>query len=98
MAVKIDTENCTGCGTCAMVCPSDVIRMDKETNKAVAVYNRDCVSCRLCEVCCPFETVAVVAGKMLRKGAESGPMRLYLAGLKVDTDVYNDSDAGRRRG
>ncbi len=90
MAVKVDRDNCVGCGTCAMVCPSDVIRMDEEQNRAVPVYNRDCASCRLCEICCPFECVKVVAGKMLKKGAESGPMRQYLTGLGVDLDAYGE--------
>ncbi len=55
----IDQEKCNGCGRCDSICPEDVIRLDKETRKALIKYIRDCQSCFLCELECPQEAIYV---------------------------------------
>ncbi len=82
MAIKINSYSCTGCGTCVLLCPSDVLRLDEE-NKATPVYNSDCVSCRLCEMSCPFECIEVVI-RPFKTAAETFPVKQYLLGLGVD--------------
>ncbi len=60
---RIDTELCTGCGTCVESCPMDVLRMDDKTQKAVIKYPDDCQLCRFCEIDCPVDAVFVSAEK-----------------------------------
>ena len=50
---NIDHDACIGCGTCVETCPADVIRMDKNSDKAQITYPEDCQSCHLCRLFCP---------------------------------------------
>ena len=45
MAVIIDSEKCTGCGTCEEMCPVEALTVEKE--KAV-VDAETCVDCGTC--------------------------------------------------
>ena len=45
---RIDFRLCNGCGLCVDYCPLDVLRMEKENNKAYVKYLRDCQGCFLC--------------------------------------------------
>jgi NAD-dependent dihydropyrimidine dehydrogenase PreA subunit len=57
--VRIDQELCTGCGICVNTCTMDVIRLDKETGRAVARYPEDCMLCAYCELDCPVRAIVV---------------------------------------
>jgi len=60
MAVeRIDVEICTGCGICVSSCPMDVLRMDKESGRAIIRYPEDCMLCGWCIVDCPVDAVYV---------------------------------------
>jgi NAD-dependent dihydropyrimidine dehydrogenase PreA subunit len=56
---RIDSELCTGCGTCVDSCPMDVIRMDDKSQKAVIMYPEDCMLCLYCEQDCPSHAIYV---------------------------------------
>jgi len=58
---KINTNLCIGCGTCVATCPMDVIRMDKDGEKAVIVYQEDCQICHLCRIYCPVDDVITIS-------------------------------------
>ncbi|WP_101722217.1 4Fe-4S dicluster domain-containing protein [Eggerthella timonensis] len=54
MAVKrVDLNACIGCGTCAKICPMDVMRFDKESMKSVIAYVENCQCCAQCYLYCP---------------------------------------------
>lgn len=45
MAVKVDLEKCTGCGTCKDVCPVEAIEL---INDKAQVNEDECVDCGTC--------------------------------------------------
>ena len=56
MPAKIDSEKCTGCGTCVDECPSEAISMKDE--KAV-VDAESCVDCGVCVDTCPSGAISM---------------------------------------
>lgn len=58
--IEIIAAACTGCGTCIDSCPTDVIRQEEETRKAVVRYADDCQGCFLCEFDCPVQAIRVI--------------------------------------
>lgn len=58
----IDKEKCIECGTCAQICPLDVIRFVKNEDgkKIVAVkYPYECWHCRACVKDCPKGAISM---------------------------------------
>jgi len=60
---KIDPDLCNGCGICINSCPMDVIRMNKEINKAIIQYPDDCMICEFCTQDCPENAITVTPEK-----------------------------------
>ena len=55
MAVIVDQEKCTGCGTCVEACPVEAIQV--ENDKAV-VDAEACVDCGACIEECPEKAIS----------------------------------------
>ncbi len=53
----VDSEKCTGCGTCVEICPMAVFVM--ENGKAKVTKPSDCIGCKACEVQCPVAAIIV---------------------------------------
>lgn len=58
-------SGCIGCNTCVQTCPTDVIRMDKKTQKAVIQYVEDCQICHLCRLYCPVDAITISPEKSI---------------------------------
>ena len=59
--IEIDTDACTGCGTCYEVCPSECFDEPEGGKVKINEDNRpDCVGCRACETQCPEEAITIV--------------------------------------
>lgn len=57
MPPKVDLNKCTGCGTCADVCPSEVF--DIVDDKCQVARPDDCTSCETCVAECPEEAIVL---------------------------------------
>lgn len=57
MLVRIDTEECIGCGACVPTCPEEAITLDDE---AVVVHldEERCEGCLDCIEICPVDAIA----------------------------------------
>ena len=56
MAVTIDKEKCTGCGSCVDACPVDALKLDGDK----AVVDEDtCIDCGTCVDECPVEAISL---------------------------------------
>jgi NAD-dependent dihydropyrimidine dehydrogenase PreA subunit len=55
MPPVIDMDKCTGCGTCDLICPLDVIYMDGEVPDIR--YPEECWHCGACRQDCPSEAI-----------------------------------------
>ena len=54
--LRIDEEECKGCGLCIEACPPKVIALSEGMNRygyRTAVYARGCTGCGICFMACP---------------------------------------------
>lgn len=56
---------CIGCGTCIQTCPTDVIRKDPKSGKAIIKYPADCQICHLCRMYCPVDAITISPEKSI---------------------------------
>ncbi len=71
MIEHIDLPRCTGCGICDLVCPADVIHMervpaaspvpglDEQRLRPVIKFREHCITCFACEIFCPEKIIDV---------------------------------------
>ena len=59
MPPVINQELCTGCGTCADICPMNVFEHDSPRTAPRIVYGEECWHCNACVLDCPKKAVTL---------------------------------------
>lgn len=60
VTLRLNEENCTGCGMCMEVCPHAVLSMN---NGRIRIVNKDaCMECGACVMNCPTVALSVQTG------------------------------------
>jgi NAD-dependent dihydropyrimidine dehydrogenase PreA subunit len=58
--ISLDCQACSGCGTCALVCPHRVIELvDK---RAQLAHEQRCIECGACQLNCHDQAITVTKG------------------------------------
>lgn len=60
VSLQLESDRCTGCGMCAIVCPHGVIVL--EDGRAVISDRDACMECGACSLNCPVDAIDVNAG------------------------------------
>ncbi|HZX35279.1 MAG TPA: DUF362 domain-containing protein [Thermodesulfobacteriota bacterium] len=103
-APKVNPDDCTACGDCAMSCPSGAI----EVGKKAVIKDVDCVGCGYCIAICPEGAIEVqwnelasniqekmvehVKGALLGKEGKCAFMN-FLTQISPACDCYGHNDA-----
>ncbi len=54
----VDPKKCSGCGTCAQICPTQVFRFDRKKDKTPRTpFAEECWHCSCCVVDCPTNAI-----------------------------------------
>jgi NAD-dependent dihydropyrimidine dehydrogenase PreA subunit len=73
VTLKLESEKCTGCGMCAIVCPHNVFKI--QGGKAIIQDIDSCMECGACAKNCRFEALSVRSGVGCAAGILNGILR-----------------------
>lgn len=73
VTLKLDSESCTGCGMCAIVCPHNVFKI--QNGKAIINDIDSCMECGACAKNCRFGAISVRSGVGCAAGILNGLLR-----------------------
>lgn len=94
MAIHVDDEKCTGCGSCIPACPFDAIEMVDDK----ARVNDKCNLCGACQDACSFDAIVIdVVPQQVGAGDDSHGVWVYVEqrGGKIKSVVYELVCKGR---
>src|SRR5258708_7947288 len=62
--IEVDSEACTGCEICVVLCPTQCLELGPETNShgyrgAILAREEDCTGCEICGHICPHWAIDV---------------------------------------
>ncbi|NVM01114.1 MAG: 4Fe-4S binding protein [Candidatus Helarchaeota archaeon] len=50
-------DNCTGCGSCILICPVNIWRLEKGKSVLAKDYKERCMECGSCETVCDYNAI-----------------------------------------
>jgi NAD-dependent dihydropyrimidine dehydrogenase PreA subunit len=56
--VVIDKDKCVDCGICTSICPTNALKLDKETYRLTIDYD-ECIVCGFCQDTCPVNAILI---------------------------------------
>ncbi len=101
--VTIDLDTCTGCGMCAMFCPtaalrfSDVVQHEDEAMRYLEFQAADCTQCLLCADACIHRSVTVRSRTDLDELLDLEPRLISVPKPKKSVDIFKSSRQARSR-
>ena len=86
VTLQLDSEKCTGCTMCTVVCPHAVFSM--KGKKAFIQHKDSCMECGACAMNCPSDAITVKSGV----GCAAGVITGWLRGTEPVCDCSGGSD------
>ena len=75
--LRVDEDECKGCGLCVEACPPKVIRLNDQLNhfgyRTATYLGMGCTGCGICFMACPEPGAITVLRAVQRKAATSIP-------------------------
>lgn len=65
--IKIDKDGCRKCGLCVKICPTEVLREEKDRSISV-VKVQDCIECFSCCDVCPSDAISLIGMREVWRG------------------------------
>lgn len=85
VTLRLNTDKCTGCRICTIVCPHAVFEVK---DKKAAIINKDvCMECGACALNCSVQAIEVRAGV----GCAAGVIRGAVKGTEPACGCTSDS-------
>jgi 2-oxoglutarate ferredoxin oxidoreductase subunit delta len=83
--LRIDTDECKGCGLCVEACPPKVIRLNEQLNhygyRTAAYTGAGCKGCGICFMVCPEPGAITVLRATIRTADEGRGLNAGIGGV-----------------
>jgi len=83
MGIKVNLENCTGCGSCVAACPFGVITLVD----GKAVIGEGCTLCGACEEACAFEAITIEKTETAAASSTDGARGIWVFAEQRDGEI-----------
>jgi len=91
--VRIEADECRGCGLCVRDCPSFALELEKESRDEYRLiyYPRRCIFCGQCEESCRFDVIHLT-NEFVKPSVGARPSREVLVDRRPDDDAEEEVD------
>jgi formate hydrogenlyase subunit 6/NADH:ubiquinone oxidoreductase subunit I len=97
--LRLDPESCTGCGLCAMDCPSSAIQvtmLDRKEKRFIFTYHVDqCLFCGQCVETCNKDSLSMVNDQWELAALDKSPFSVILRDVNYAAKDLAESSASR---